>query len=275
MTNEVTKRPVDQLKAVLNSGSVQEQFQNALKENAPLFTASIIDLFSTDGKLQECEPSLVVMEALKAAVLNLPVSKSLGFAYIVPYKERGKQTPHFQLGYKGLIQLAKRSGLYSALNADFVYKGEVVTVDRMTGNLEISGEPESDEVVGYFAFFRETNGFEKSLYRAKKDAEAHAKKYSKTYQYKVGAWKTEADKMHRKGVLRDLLSSWGTLSIEISGAVASDLEADSTIEADWADVPTVDQVARQIEEGGGQAPDLSKLGGKDNKAPSDNLNFKF
>lgn len=232
-SDKVVVRPIDQLKNVLGSTSVKEQFNNALKDNAPLFTASVVDLFTSDNNLQKCNPQLVVMEALKAAVLKLPISKGLGFAYIVPYKEKGVQTPHFQLGYKGLIQLAKRSGLYSAINADFVYDGETVTKDRMTGNIEIKGSPVSNEIIGYFAYFRETNGFEKAIYRTRKEAEDHAKKYSKTYQYKIGAWKTEDHKMHRKGVLRALLSNWGTLSIEISMAISKDIKDDSVIEADF------------------------------------------
>lgn len=233
--NEVATRPIDILKNVLGSDSVKEQFHNALKDNAPLFTASIVDLFTSDNNLQQCNPQQVVMEALKAAVLKLPISKSLGFAYIVPYKEKGVQTPHFQLGYKGMVQLAKRSGLYSAINADFVYDGETISRDRMTGNIEISGSPSSNEVIGYFAYFKELNGFEKSLYRTKEEAEEHARKYSKTYQYKIGAWKTEADKMHWKGVLRALLSSWGTLSVEMSTAIANDINGDSVIEAEYTD----------------------------------------
>jgi recombination protein RecT len=244
---------MDNLKSVLNSDSVKEQFANALKDNAQLFTASIIDLYSTDTELQKCNPADVVMEALKAAVLKLPISKSIGFAYIIAYNESKKingnweknMAPHFQLGYKGLIQLAKRSGVYVAINADFVYEGEAVEKDRMTGNISISGTPESDKVVGYFAYFCEQNGFKKSIYRTIKEAEKHAEKYSKTYKYKVGPWKTEADKMHRKGVLRDLLASWGTLSIEMSGAMSTDIKDDSAIEAEFTEKTSITAAIEQ------------------------------
>ena len=94
--------PVQKMKSIINADSVQEQFRNALKDGAPLFIASLIDIYSNDKYLQQCPPQAVIMEALKAATLKLPINKNLGFAYIVPYKNE----PQFQIGYKGYIQLA-------------------------------------------------------------------------------------------------------------------------------------------------------------------------
>lgn len=141
---------VDLLKQMLNAPSVMEQFKNALKQNASTFVASVIDLYNSDSKLQLCEPKQVVMEALKAAVLHLPINKALGYAFIIPFNnskrvddldENGKPKigrdgkamqkwvkvyePTFQIGYKGLIQLALRSGQYRTINADVVYDGEL------------------------------------------------------------------------------------------------------------------------------------------------------
>ena len=115
---------VEVLKSIMNSGSVQEQFKNALKDNSGPFVASVIDLYNGDNTLQECDPSAVVMECLKAATLKLPINKSLGFAYVVPYKNKGVATPQFQIGYKGLIQLAMRTGQYRIINADNICEGE-------------------------------------------------------------------------------------------------------------------------------------------------------
>src|SRR3954465_2344917 len=103
---------IDSLKKMLEAPSVTEQFKNALAENSGPFVASIIDLFNGDSNLQACDPKQIVMEALKAAILKLPIIKSLGFAYIVPYKKSGVMVPQFQIGYKGLIQLAMRTGEY-------------------------------------------------------------------------------------------------------------------------------------------------------------------
>jgi phage RecT family recombinase len=113
---------VQNLKLTLAKASVQEQFKNALAHNAPLFIASLIDIYGGDTNLQKCQPSAVIMEALKAATLRLPINRSLGFAYIVPYGSK----PEFQIGYKGYIQLAMRTGAYRYINADVVYEGEFV-----------------------------------------------------------------------------------------------------------------------------------------------------
>jgi len=122
---------VQKFKDVINVDSVQEQFRNALQEGAPLFVASLIDIFSSDKNLQKCEPKAVIMEALKAATLKLPINKNLGFAYIIPYGD----VPYFQLGYKGYIQLAMRTGQYRYINADVVYEGELVYHDKLTGEV--------------------------------------------------------------------------------------------------------------------------------------------
>src|SRR5690606_14139389 len=120
---ERSLRPIDRLKAILSAESVQEQFRNALQENAGAFVASVIDLYNTDANLRLCDPSKVVMEALKAASLKLPINRQLGFAWIVPYKDKsGEYIPTFQLGYKGYIQLALRTGAYRYINADVVYE---------------------------------------------------------------------------------------------------------------------------------------------------------
>lgn len=176
------------LKNVLSTDSVKEQFKNALGKNADTFIASVIDLFNSDSKLRECNPKQVVMEALKAAVLHLPINKSLGFAYIIPYSnsypkkdeygrdmigQDGKKIwekklePTFQLGYKGYIQLAMRTGQYRTLNADVVYEGEVRKVSKLTGEIAFDGDKKSDKVIGYFCYFELLNGFAKTLYMTK------------------------------------------------------------------------------------------------------------
>ena len=136
--NQLT--PVQRLKTALSAESVQEQFRNALQDSAPLFVASLIDIYASDRNLQECEPAAVIMEALNAATLRLPINKNLGFAYIVPYRSKGKTEPQMQIGYKGLIQLAMRTGEYRYLNADVVYEGELKSYDKLTGHMDINGE---------------------------------------------------------------------------------------------------------------------------------------
>ena len=220
----VAKRPVDQLKTILGADSVQEQFQNALKENSGAFVASIIDLYASDNYLQQCDPGKVVAEALKAATLKLPINKSLGFAYIVPYRDKGVQAPQFQIGYKGYIQLAMRTGQYKYLNAGVVYEGELKGKDKLTGIIDLSGEKISDKIVGYFAYMELINGFAKSVYWTIEEVTAHAKKFSKSYNSQSSAWKTNFDSMAIKTVIRNLLSKYGIMSIDMTTALTSDTD---------------------------------------------------
>lgn len=219
--------PVQKLKGIINSDSVQEQFKNALQDGAPLFVASLIDIYSNDKYLQKCAPQAVIMEALKAATLKLPINKNLGFAYIVPYGNE----PQFQPGYKGYIQLAMRTGQYKYINADVVYEGEFKSQNKLTGEIDLSGEATSEEVVGYFAYIETVNGFKKTIYWSKEKVTSHAKRYSKSFNSKNSAWKTNFDEMALKTMIRNLLSKYGVMSIEMMNAFTSDSVDERTPEA--------------------------------------------
>lgn len=223
---QIATRPVDRLKQVMASPSVQQQFQNALDKNSNLFVASLIDLYASDTYLQQCEPSQVVAEALKAATLKLPINKSFGFAYIVPYKKQGKQIPQFQLGYRGMIQLAMRSGTYKYLNADVVYEGEYRGYSKLTGNLDLDGEKKSDIVIGYFAYIESVNGFKKSVFCTRDDMEKHAQKYSKAYSRDSSPWQTEFDQMAIKTMLRRLLSKYGLMTVDMADGMQAENDFD-------------------------------------------------
>ena len=228
--------PVARLKTALSSDSVQDQFRNALQDNASLFVASLIDVYGADGNLQKCAPGLVIQEALKAATLKLPINKSLGFAYIIPYKKSVKDgdkwtkvsIPQFQMGYRAFIQLAMRSGQYRCINADMVYEGEKVTRQRVTGDMSITGEAKSERVIGYFAYIEMLNGFSKSDYWPTEKVLAHAKRFSKSWiagdstWAKDSAWDTSFDSMALKTVLKGLLSKYGFLSVEMVSAITGD-----------------------------------------------------
>lgn len=232
-------KPVDRLKEVMAAPSVQEQFSNALKDNSSLFVASLIDLFTGEPTLQQCEPKLVVMEALKAATLKLPINKQLGFAYIIAYKKKKKindkwtetYTPTFQIGYRGMVQLAMRTGAYKNINADCVYDGEYKGKNRITGEIDLTGTRKSDNVIGYFAYIEMLNGFSKILYMTKEEVIKHAEKHSKSYGNDGSAWKTDFDKMAMKTPLRLLLSKYGMMSVEMEQAVRHDDE--DTFDAEY------------------------------------------
>lgn len=211
--------PVNQMKNLLANQGMQNLFADALNENKDRFLASIIDLYNGDSYLQGCNPKEVAMEALKAATLNLPINKSLGYAYIVPYKNKGKLTPQFQIGYKGYIQMAQRSGQYKALNAGIMYEGMDIKRDFLRGTFEIVGEPKSDKVIGYFAYFQLLNGYEKAVYMTKDEVTEHAKRYSQAYGSDYSPWKKQFDEMAQKTVIKKLLSKYGVLTTEFQDAV--------------------------------------------------------
>ena len=223
-TNSLAK-----LKGILNNETMQQNFRNILAENAGAFMASIIELYQSDGALQKCDPNRVVLEALKAATLKLPINKQLGFAYIIPYNN----LPTFQLGFRGLIQLAQRSGQYRYINADVVCEGESVNYNRITGMLEISGTAKSETPVGYFAYFQLLNGFEKCVYWTREKVEAHAKRYSKAWSKADSPWHTNFDAMALKTVLKTIISKYGVMSVEFANAIAND-SVDDRVEAEVA-----------------------------------------
>lgn len=253
----VAKAPkkVDILKGILNADSVQQQFKNALGKNAGTFVASVIDLYNSDSELQKCEANKIVMEALKAAVLHLPINKALGFAYIIAFNNSKKDAngnwtkvmePTFQLGYKGYIQLAMRTGQYKTINAGEVYEGEFRTVNKLTGEVDFNGARTSDKVVGYFCYFELLNGFAKSLYMTVEQMATHAKRFSKGIKKEVTVdqlvaiaaqpvqaeskqvgWMGNFHGMAIKTVVRLLLGKYGYLSIEMQNAVVDDQEGDS------------------------------------------------
>ena len=202
----------DTLKLALRDNiDVKERFATILDKRAPAFMSSLLSVVSEEKSLQNCSVPSILTAAAKAAVLNLPIEKSLGYAYIVPF---GKDAT-FILGYKGMIQLAMRTRMYKSINSDAVYQGEEVVHDRITGNIEIRGAKVADEEIGYFAFFRMNNGYEKFVYMTVEDVEKHAKKYSKSYGNKKSAWTTNFYEMACKTVLRRLLSRWGLFSIDM------------------------------------------------------------
>lgn len=257
------QRGVDFLKNMLNAESVQAQFKNALGKNSGTFVASVIDLYNGDKSLQQCEPKAVVMEALKAAVLHLPINKALGYAFIIPFNNNRKvkytdeqgvererwekvMEPTFQIGYKGLIQLAMRTGQYRTLNADAVYEGELRKVNKLTGEIAFDGERTSDKVVGYFCYFELLNGFAKTLYMTVEQMAMHAKRFSKGLKKETTVeslinlaalpvsdsnavgWMGNFHGMAIKTVIRNLLSKYGYLSVEMQNAIADDYEGETT-----------------------------------------------
>ncbi len=211
---KVPKTPASIMGGILNAESTKKLLQNTLKENAGAFSASVLDLYSTDTALQKCNPEAVFRECLKAASLKLPINKQLGFAYVVPFKGN----PQFQIGYKGLIQLALRTGVYKYINAGTVFEGEFKGEDKLTGEIDISGVAVSSETVGYFAYIETVNGFKKAMYWSKEKVTERAEKYNQSYKSAYSPWKTNFNEMAIKTVLKNLINHYGIMSIEMANA---------------------------------------------------------
>lgn len=219
--NIVAQKETKTLKGMLEMPAYKNKFNEMLGKKAAGFISSIIAITNNNKYLAKANPATVIGAAAQAAMLDLPINQSLGFAYIVPYGSEAQ----FQLGYKGYIQLAQRSGQYADIGAKTVYEGELEYENRLLDKFRF-GERTSDKVIGYLAYFRLTNGFEKMLYMTIDEAQAHAKKYSKNYKGGTSKWGlADFDVMAEKTVLKRLLSKYGPLSIEsiqMSQALAND-----------------------------------------------------
>lgn len=233
MTNELTH------KHFFNSPAVKQKFSEVLEGNGQQFVASLLSIVTNNNLLAKATNESIMTAAMKAATLKLPIEPSLGMAYVVPYNRNEKHgntwvkinEAQFQMGYRGFIQLAQRSGQIRNINCDIVYKEEFLRYDKVYGTLHLKEEQvDSGEVEGYFASLELINGFRKMIFWKKEKVIAHAQKYSKTYDKQIGdfkpgtPWKTEFDAMAQKTLIKELLSKYAPLSIELQEAIMADNE---------------------------------------------------
>ena len=184
--------------------------------------SSIINLINSDNNLMECEPMTVIASCMVAATLDLPIDKNLGYAWIIPYKKKAT----FQLGYKGYIQLALRTAKYKSINVIRVHEGELKSWNLLTEELVIDfNNKQSDAVIGYAGYFELLNGFRKCVYWSREKIEEHKKKYSKS----DFGWNNDYNAMAEKTLIRNMLSKWGILSIEMQKAYSEDINTDTLI----------------------------------------------
>jgi recombination protein RecT len=219
--NQVSAKSLD-LKTLLATPTMQKRFDEVLKSRAPQFTSTILNLVNNDSYLRQAEPTSIIGSAMVAATLDLPIDKNLGYAWIVPFKDKnagGIQKAQFILGYKGYIQLALRTGQYKAINAVEVHEGELVSWNPLTEEMDIDfSQKKSNVVIGYAGYFELLNGFKKSVYWTKEQITAHKNRFSKTAM----VWNVDFDSMALKTVIKNMLSKWGILSIEMQSAFRTD-----------------------------------------------------
>lgn len=217
MDNQIQKAPA-RLSSLLQTPDVQKRFQEVLGKKASGFLSSILSATASNPALKDCEPMSVISSAMIAATLDLPINASLGMAYIIPFK--GKAT--FQLGVRGLSQLALRSGQFKTLNVTKVLEGQITKHNPFTGEMEFKNEADSEKVVGYLMYFKLLNGFEKYHYWTAEECDAHGKRFSQTYKRGFGLWKDDFDAMALKTVLKSGLTKYAPLSIEMQTAIEAD-----------------------------------------------------
>lgn len=218
--------------AFLNSEKVLGNIEQALGSvNKQSFITSVISAVNTNESLKECTNQSILAGALLGESLKLSPSPQLGQYFLVPFNDKNKgKVATFQLGYKGYIQLAIRSGQYKKLNVLAIKEGELIRFDPLTEEIEVKLIDDEDareqaETIGYYAMLEYTNGFRKAIYWSKKKMEAHALKYSKGYQAKKGYtfWEKDFDAMAYKTMLRHLISRWGVMSIDMQNAIDGDM----------------------------------------------------
>lgn len=209
-----TQNPI---KAFFEAPSVKQKFQELLGRRSTQFVTSVLQIVSSNTHLQKANPQSIYMAAVTAATLDLPINNNLAFAYIVPYKGEAQ----FQMAWRGFVQLAQRSGQYQRINVVDVCENQFKSYNELTEDLQADFTIDGNGVVvGYAAYFRLNNGFEKLVYWSKAKALAHGKKYSKSFAF--GVWKDDPDAMARKTVLKNALSKWGILSVEMQTAIVAD-----------------------------------------------------
>jgi len=226
MTTQIQK--TQDVKTLMYREDVQKKFAEILGgQKSKGFIVSVLNAVQNNDKLKGATPESILFAAANAATMDLPVNQNLGFAYIVPYTQKtadGKYVTvaQFQIGYKGLIQLCQRSGLFKTISASAIYLGQIKTNNPLTGiefdfNIQPEGKP-----VGYAAYFELLNGFNKTLYMTVQEVEAHGARYSKTYSNNYSVWKTDFDAMAQKTVLKLLLSKYAPMTIDMQRAVITD-----------------------------------------------------
>ncbi len=216
------KQTVNQImSAMLDGEKMRSRFDELLGKRSPQFISSVVSLVNADKNMQQAffeSPMSVIQSALKAATFDLPIDQNLGYAYIVPFKNKGVMTANFILGWKGMHQLALRTGAYKTINVVDIREGELKSYNRLTEEVDIVFEEDEDkretlQVIGYVGYYKLVNGAEKTIYMTIKQIENHEKKNRKG-DYMGKGWRDDWDAMARKTVYRRLIGKWGVMSID-------------------------------------------------------------
>lgn len=280
MANEMQQRQPQRMtfSMAINSTGYQKLINNTIKDQKKRerFIAAITSAVAINPLLQECDPSTILSGALLGESLGLSPSPQLGQYYLVPFNntKKGCKDAQFQLGYKGYVQLALRSGYYKSLNVFSIKAGELKKWNPLTEELEIEmiedeEAREKTATIGYVACFEYLNGFRKTIYWSKAKMEAHALRYSKGYAAKKGYtfWEKDFDAMAYKTMLRQLISKWGIMSIELQTAFEQDVIVEDAENYLQAEAPAIAQVTdtpqeipKEAQSATQEAPESAEMG---------------
>lgn len=219
-TNQITT------KSFFEKDNVKQKFAEILGKKSTAFITSVMQIASQNEMLSKADPISIYNSAILSATLDLPLNNNLGFAYIIPFNNRQsdgsfKVMAQFQIGYKGFLQLAQRSGQFKTISATPIYEGQIKNHNPLTG-IEFDFNVKSDKVIGYASYFKLLNGFEKTLYLTVEELKKHGAKFSKTFKNSNSLWSQDFDSMAIKTVIKLLLSKYAPLSIEMSKAITTD-----------------------------------------------------
>jgi len=244
-------------KSLFERDDVKQKFKELLGKRATSFITSVLQIAAQNQLLAKADPVSIYQAAAVAATLDLPLNQNLGFAYIVPYNQKykddkgvlqTKQVAQFQMGYKGFIQLAQRSGQFKSIYSTPVYEGQIIEANPLDGYVFDFAKRSSDKITGYAAKFKLLNGFEATWYMTVEQLKAHGGKYSKTFTNDKGLWNTDFDSMANKTVIKLLLSKFAPLSVEMQKAVITDQSVINN--ADAEDVTYIDNTSEPIDKEG-------------------------
>ena len=230
------------LQEFLGQDTIKKQMKALLKDRAGYFAMALVQVVDGNEQLQNAEPQSIFNAGIASAILGLPIEKNLGFSYIVSYKDKAQ----FQIGYKGFIQLALRTGQYKLINSTAIKEGEIKLKNRLTGEIDFNFIEDDDlrdtlKTVGYASYIEFNNGFRNTLYMSMKQVQAHAQKYSKSFGYKNSVWTTNFEAMALKTVLKLNLAKFGALSVDfekalqLDGATINKVQDNGTLEAEYSD----------------------------------------
>ena len=248
MTQDLSKTNKKALINLLDSPSIKNRLAEILGKNAPTFATSIVQIQSQNKMLAEATPESIIGAAMTAATLNLPINNQIGHAYIVPFKEKQDDNTYltkaqFMLGYKGLLQLCLRSGLFKFNNVKDVRVGEIQHFDYLTGEIDFQWEQDYGKrqklaVIGYVHYYELLSGYRSTKFMTIEELKAHGKKFSKTFGSQYGNWNKEFEAMCKKTVTKLHLNDGSApLTIDIQNAILTD-QASIEIDEDGEETTT-------------------------------------